>query len=206
MENLDETPDFEMLRSVYGMGTGEPVTHGSLLTLANALTHLECALKQSVLVEEAGVIEAPRWWYLPYIWIGCAGYILDKSDGYIRQLGSCHSLDDCFWSQNKGIKYGYSDLIVTRVKDVKKTVNTLMELGNRASPINPIPNKDDDKGKRTKFWTPRELETEIGSCPVTFENQILWFTIPYLREACERGYFEFEVTQGSWDAQFALNA
>ena len=34
------------------------------------------------------VIETDRWWYIPFCWIGCAGFIVSKDDLYVNWLGS----------------------------------------------------------------------------------------------------------------------
>lgn len=199
----DDEELFDEVRSIYGVDPTSKKCVGTIPTLTAAKTHLERALNDKVQFDERKVIESSDWWYLPYIWIGCAGYIVDKNDGYITQLGSCHTLDDCFWAQNHGVKYKYADLTVLRVNDEEQTVGTLMGMGNRAS-INPIANKSDADRERVKYWTPDELKGQLDSLPVTFENQMLWFTIPALRHATENGFFEFQVAQGDWDAQFAL--
>jgi hypothetical protein len=33
------------------------------------------------------VIETDRWWYIPYGWIGCAGFIVNKDDSSIEAKG-----------------------------------------------------------------------------------------------------------------------
>ncbi len=191
------------LRATYGVpNAGSPID-GRIATLATAKQHLERALETEFSCDDSEAIEAPEWWYIPYGWIGCAGFIIDKADGYINQLGSCHSLDDCFWAHNRGIKYGYADLTITQVNDREGTIDTLMKMGNRA-PLNPIPNKSDGNDERRTFWTREELGQQIDDLPVTFDNQHLWFTIPALRRADENAFCNFEVTRGTWDAQFAL--
>lgn len=44
--------------------------------------------------DPAGAIEAATWWYVPYQWIGCAGFIVGKSSGDVTQLGSGLELED----------------------------------------------------------------------------------------------------------------
>lgn len=41
------------------------------------------------------VIETDRWWYIPFCWIGCAGFIVSKDDLYVNWLGSALSLEQC---------------------------------------------------------------------------------------------------------------
>lgn len=195
--NIDE------LRTIYGVPNAGDSIDGAISNLTTAKEHLERVLGRNVSYLESQAIEAPRWWYIPYGWIGCSGFIVDKADGYINQLGSCHSLDDCFWAHNRGIKYGYADLTIHQINDIQGTIDTLMKMGSHA-PYNPIPNRPNTSGKGYEFWTREELEALLDVLPVTFSNQILWFTIPALRNAEKESFCKFEVTRGSWDSQFAL--
>ncbi|MFO0941821.1 MAG: hypothetical protein U0930_13785 [Pirellulales bacterium] len=136
----------------------------------------------------------------PYGWIGCAGFIIDKADGYINQLGSCHALDDCFWAHNRNIKYAYADLTIHQVSDQNATIQALMKMGN-SSPFNPIPNKLNNNGEMTEFWTSEELARLLEDLPITFGNQELWFAIPAVRRLELNSSCSFEVTRGSWDFQ-----
>ena len=54
------------------------------------------------------VIETARWWYIPYCWIGCAGFIVNKDDLYVNWLGSALSLEQCFWGHDHGV---FCDLV-----------------------------------------------------------------------------------------------
>ena len=114
---------------------------GSVIrSLNDAVAHLRKSLGEEFDLDITRVIESKDWWYIPFVWIGCRGYIVDKLNGYINQLGSCHPLDLCFWAHERNIKYVYSDLTVTRINNLPATIATLKRMGNR-SPINPIPNK-----------------------------------------------------------------
>lgn len=199
---MENDSNIAELRTSYGVPKAGASIDGAISNLAIAKEHLERKLGRGVSFEESQVIEAPRWWYIPYVWIGCSGFIIDKADGYINQLGSCHSLDDCFWAHNRGIKYGYADLTIHQINDLTGTIDTLMKMGSH-SPYNPIPNKPNTNSDRSGFWTREELETLLNVLPLTFLNQVLWFTIPALRRAETKSFCKFEVTRGSWDTQFA---
>lgn len=54
------------------------------------------------------VIETDRWWYIPFRWIGCAGFIVSKHDLYVNWLGSALSLEQCFWGHDHGV---FCDLV-----------------------------------------------------------------------------------------------
>ncbi|WP_367874582.1 hypothetical protein [Luteolibacter sp. Populi] len=175
-----------------------------LTSASEAAAFLQRALPElEVEFDPEDVIESAKWWYIPFGWIGCAGFIIDKDGGYINQLGSCHSLDECCWGHSNGIKYKYADLTVLRVHNLDATLATLMKMGN-SSPFSPTPNKQDKDGNLREFWTIDELRAEIITLPKTFPDQVLWFTILALHEARDKGYFDFEVAEGSHDREFAL--
>jgi hypothetical protein len=35
-----------------------------------------------------GACEAATWWFVPFSWIGCSGFFVDKTDGFVLQLGT----------------------------------------------------------------------------------------------------------------------
>jgi len=176
-----------------------PYPDGSVITsLDEAVAKLQSAVEWEVKFESRELVENENWWYIPFCWIGCAGYIVDKFDGYINQLGSCHPMDACFWGHNQNIKYGYSDLTINQINNYDATISTLMKMGNRA-PINPIPNKTNSDGNQTEFFTESDIKQHLEMLPSTFENQRLWFTIPALKKSVENNDFEFVVSRGSWD-------
>src|ERR1041385_6267284 len=59
--------------------------------------------KRELRYDHAKVIENERWWFIPCGWIGCAGCIVNKSDGYVDLLGSALSLEDCIWGHDRGL-------------------------------------------------------------------------------------------------------
>lgn len=177
----------------------EPFPVGSMIrSLGDAVAHPQKSLNTEFEFNDDEVVESENWWYIPFVWLGCGGYIIDKLDGYINRLGPGQPLDLCFWAHEHDIKYSYSDLTVTKITNLTETIVTLKRLGNRSA-INPIPNKSDDSGNRTKFLTDSDIEDHLASLPATFENQILWYTIRALKKSADAGDFEFAVTRGSWD-------
>ncbi|PQO45772.1 hypothetical protein [Blastopirellula marina] len=167
-------------------------------SLDDAVRQLRIFLKRDFDFNDDWVIESENWWYIPYGFIGCAGIIMDKLDGYVNALGSCYDLDLYFWAHNQNIKYEYADLTVTKVKNLQPTIATLMKMGNRA-PLNPIPNKSDSAGNRTMFLTRENIAEQLANLPVTFANQSLWFTIGALKKSFDADDFSFSVKRGSWD-------
>ncbi len=203
LDEMDESEfEAELQRSIepYRISpSSEPFPIGSVIrSLGDAVDHLQKTLNMEIEFHDDEVVESESWWYIPFVWMGCAGYIIDKRDGYINQLGSCHPLDLCFWAHERNIKYSYSDLVVSKITNLTETIATLKRLGNSA-PINPIRNKSDDSGNRNRFLTDSDIEKHLASLPAVFENQFLWFTIPALKKSEDAGDFEFAITRGSWD-------
>jgi hypothetical protein len=119
-------------------------------------------------VNEAHGFEASDWWYVPIGFIGCAGHIVEKQTGVIRQLGSSHSLDLCFWAQVRGLLREGCTLVIDRIHD-RETARRLI---------------------RQRWRKPDEL---LATIPVRIEMQHLWFELPLLREAERTGAFTFHV-------------
>src|SRR5262249_50477896 len=53
--------------------------------------------------DPAKVVETDGWWYIPYCWIGCKGFIVGKDTLYVNWLGSALSLEECFWGHDHGV-------------------------------------------------------------------------------------------------------
>src|SRR5687768_6533534 len=45
----------------------------------------------------ADALEAATWWYLPYSWIGCSGFVVEKATGQVHQMGSGAGLETYLW-------------------------------------------------------------------------------------------------------------
>src|SRR5207249_48675 len=57
------------------------------------------------------LLRAQRWWYIPYIWIGCSGFIVSLDSGYVNWLGSGLSLKNCFWGHEHGVVFDLVDFV-----------------------------------------------------------------------------------------------
>ncbi len=45
------------------------------------------AVGDEVAVDASRAFEAEGWWFVPYGWIGCAGHLVEKASGEVRQVG-----------------------------------------------------------------------------------------------------------------------
>jgi len=72
---------------------GAPNNEKSIKSLRIALerikNHIEKEGYQSELkYSELDLLESDRWWYIPYTWVGCNGFIVDKASEKVHWLGS----------------------------------------------------------------------------------------------------------------------
>ena len=191
--NRRNTSEHNYLVKVFSTPENSKALNPFVRDLNHAVELLEDHIEQKVEYSREGVVESPDWWYIPTIFIGCTGFVVDKKDGYINSLGSVHvPLADSLWAHNIGIKHDAHNLTVTKVNNLDKTINILMELGNK-SPVCPRSNKHDNEGNLIEFWKRDDLRAYLMKLPVTFYNQQLWLTIPLLHHASKRKYFEFTV-------------
>ena len=145
------------------------------------------------------VCEAARWWYLPHAWIGCAGFFVDKADGAVSQLGSCHGLDLCFWAHERGFRYP-CDLVVESVTDLDAATSFLAAL--------PL----DYPGSRyypgLKYSEEAIRSGLTSSLPTRYQYQELWFELPRFCEMETSPVFRYRLelptTSASADAPRVL--
>jgi hypothetical protein len=175
------------LRARYRLRPGDAGDPERLRSFQAALRQVEALYQEPLDIAPESALEAHNWWFIPHGWIGCAGHIVDKADGHVNVLGSCHSLDLCFWAHERGIRGDVCDLVITKVLDRAKAVAILRELDVR-SPFNSVPARTDGA------WLDHvEIERALANLPATFSGLQLWFGIPHLRRAEEEHVFEFEV-------------
>ena len=82
--------------------------------------HLHAAgWKARIEYDRSRVIESKDWWYIPYGWIGCFGFFVDKEDAYVDWLGSgMFTIEDCIWAHDRGIVNEIVDFTVHEVENV----------------------------------------------------------------------------------------
>jgi hypothetical protein len=137
--------------------------------------------------DPAGVIENERWWYLPPTpgYVGCAGYIVNKTDLYVNCLDSGFYLEDWFWAHDHGV---FCDLVdFTFAPETKrKLVEKLLSNFQHAFP-NAHGVSTDDPG----FYRESEIPDAIARQFPTFRRHWVWRAIPDLLKAWDRRGLRF---------------
>ena len=133
------------------------------------------------------VIETDRWWYIPFCWIGCFGFIVNKDDLYANWLGSTSSpnLDQCFWGHDHGL---FCDLV-----DFTFSSDTDTELAKRLLPKfkHTRPNESGVPPAESVWYNKSEIESKFLIHFPTFKRHFVWFAIAELRHAYENDGLRF---------------
>jgi hypothetical protein len=135
--------------------------------------------------EPSRVIEADRWWYIPFCSIGCAGFIVNKDDLYVNWLGSGLSLDQCIWGHEHGV---YSDLV-----DFTFSPATELKLAARllARFKHMHPNAKDVLPNQPVWYRDSEIGPALFIQFPIFRRHFAWFAIPELIQACDKEGLQF---------------
>ena len=133
------------------------------------------------------VIENDRWWYIPFCWIGCFGFIVSKDDLYVNWLCSASnlSLNECFWGHDHGL---FCDLV-----DFTFSPNTDIKIAERLLPKLKHTNPD-ERGvppKQPIWYRDSEVTFALSSKFPSFKRHIVWFAIADLRQAYEKEGLRF---------------
>ena len=78
----------------FSLKRGPPVSAAERASLNTALGALKMRLdsenfRGTISFDEDNLLRSPRWWYVPYAWIGCKGFIVDIYSGYVNWLAAC---------------------------------------------------------------------------------------------------------------------
>jgi hypothetical protein len=156
------------------------------MTWQEAVARVVEAVGHPIEVTRDGACEAATWWFVPYRWIGCAGFFVDKIDGLVTQLGSCHQPDLYFWAHDRGFRYP-CDLIVEQVYDLAGTVAFLKS-------VLAYPEADQRPGRG---WSSEALTQALGALPCRFRHQDFWFELPEFRSHASPSLFEYSLERDS---------
>jgi len=135
--------------------------------------------------EPSKMIETDRWWYVPFCWIGCAGFIVKKDDLYVNWLGSALSLEQCIWGHEHGI---YCDLVdftfspETRRDLVERVVSRFKHTD---------PNEKGEIPDESVWYYRPNIPAAVARQFPTFRRHFVWFAIPELFAAHEREGLRF---------------
>lgn len=123
----------------FSLRTGAPSISTDRASFTAAVAAMERRLEQEkfrgeVKFDPKDILESDRWWYIPYRWIGCMGFIVNKADGSVNWLGSgvC-SLSDCFWGHDRGVICGPIDFTFTA--EVSPSPETILEIVQYLRPL-----------------------------------------------------------------------
>jgi hypothetical protein len=156
------------------------------MTWTEAVARVAEKIGHPIDVAPDGACESATWWFVPYGWIGCAGHFVDKVDGFVTQLGSCHRLDLCFWAHDRGFRYP-CDLVVEEVHDLAGTVAFLES-------VLAYPEADQTPGRA---WSSEALMQALSTPPRLFRHQKFWFELPKFRAHALPSLFSYRLERDS---------
>lgn len=155
------------------------------MSFDEALHHVERQLGSPVdsdQLEASLALEAENWWFVPLSWIGCSGFFVDKKDGAIHQLGSCHPIDLCFWAHERGFRE-LNDLVIDEITDMQTTVSFLCDV-LRFPDSSVLPPRE---------YPRSTVSRRCESLPARFAHQAFWFLFQAFRDIEETGAFRYHL-------------
>ena len=145
--------------------------------------------------ESGKVIENSRWWYIPFRWIGCAGFIVNKSDLYVNWLESGVSLDKCFWSHDLGIFCDLVDFTFSSDTNIELATKMLLRFKHTH------PNARGMLPAEPVWYRESEIASALSSQFPTFKRHFVWSGIPELFDAYQREGLQFNCCLSKDDEQ-----
>ena len=131
------------------------------------------------------VIETDRWWYIPFCWLGCAGFIVSKDDLYVNWLGSALTLEHCFWGHDHGVFCDLVDFGFSPDTDRTLAARLLLRFKHMH------PNARGVRPSEPVWYEESEIPAALSSAFPTFSRHFVWFSIPELRHAYENDGLRF---------------
>jgi len=138
--------------------------------------------------EASKVVENERWWYIPCVWIGCSGCIVNKQDLYVNWLGSALSQPDYFWGHDHGIFHDLVDFSFAPDTDRELAAKLLVRFQHMH------PNARGVHPKEPVWYRDSEIASAIATQFPVFRHHFVWFAIPEIRQACETNGLRFTST------------
>jgi hypothetical protein len=141
--------------------------------------------------------ELREGWFFPYrasdphrMPLGTKGIIVNKKTGATFGLGSAFPIERDLALYDRGYQFNRYDLVVTRIVDLERTLDTLQEL--EISVVEP-------KYEYGTVWRiPRrlmrtELRLALATLPHVFGSLPLYFRAEALEKARREGLFQYEL-------------
>jgi hypothetical protein len=148
--------------------------------------------------EPGKVIETDRWWYIPFCWIGCAGFIVNKDDLYVNWLGSGLVLEKCFWGHDHGLYNGLVDFAFSPETNTKLAARLVLRFKHMH------PNARGVLPNEPVSYRESEILTAISSQFPTFRRHNVWGGILDLFDAYENDGLRFTCCLSKGVKRFAL--
>lgn len=133
------------------------------------------------------VVENDRWWYVPFSWIGCFGFIVNKSDLYVNWLGSAlhPNLEECLWGHDHGLYCEFVDFSFAPDTDTQLALRLLPKFKHTHAPDGAAPLSD------PAWYSESEIQLAFERQFPTFRRHFVWYAIPALRIAYEKEGLRF---------------
>jgi hypothetical protein len=189
-EAIAEERRIENLVEAFSLVRGAPRATDDINSLNSALAHLQRQLHRDsfrgiVTYDERDLLCAQNWWYIPYRWIGCGGFIVNKTNHYVNCLGSGLSLDDCFWGHERGV---FCDLVdFTFAPETDRELVAMIVRRFKKVEFNP----ENPSHWETHWYDRRNIAPVIDKHFPTFKCHFVWFGIPEIRQACREHDLRF---------------
>jgi hypothetical protein len=135
--------------------------------------------------DPAKVIERARWWYIPYTWIGCEGFIVSKDDLYVNWLGSALSLEECFWGHEHGVVNDLVDFEFAAGTDIGLATRLVSRFKHTH------PNPQGVVPREPVWYESEEVASAVSQQFPVFERHYAWFCISDLMASCEHDGLQF---------------
>ena len=159
-------------------------------------------------VDTTGIRELHTGWFLPFYDPKCdpedihtftfggpSGVIVNKQTGARLILGSAFPLERDLALYDKGYQFHHYDLVITRIVDMRQTLDTLQAL--RMSVAEPT-YKHGTVWRIPRPLTRAELQASLRQLPHVFGGISLWFCAEALEAAREKESFQFELLECRW--------
>lgn len=134
------------------------------------------------------VVETSNWIYVPCGWIGSAGCIVNRADGYVNFLGSALELDDCFWGHERGVFCDVVDFEFDRQTEVDLVAKLLRKFQHMHA------NAQGNEPNQPVWYRDSEIAEAIWRQFPFFKRHFVWYAIPEIRSAAGENGLLFKST------------
>src|SRR5436190_6308969 len=192
--------EMQKVAEEFSVVRGAPETEESRVSLDFALTSIQKHLDKerfqgTVSYNARDLLRSQRWWYIPYRWIGCRGFIVSLDSGYVNWLGSALSLKNCFWGHERGVVCDLVDFAFAPETDMAlagRLLGRFKHMHPNASGVLP---------GEPVWYRESEIPSALSNQFPMFRRHFVWFAIPELFHAYEMEGLRFTCSQSAAAAQ-----